>query len=250
MKVYDIISKDNRSTQNYYTKIGTFPLQPQEKNNYDFPLNNVNIILDVYWNGNSGNSQYAKFSIAMRDSNRLLISTLKTIVKGNIIDNPIAYVKTENGFDLYVRANTGVSAYLNVKCNVISSKECRFVEESGNGFIDISNLNPTYYQPDLLNVVNCNITNLSNANRYYGTSGDSSNVIAIPNYQSNKRYIVKIKNFNGSTLKAVDVFIYNGNMTYKFPYDDTTLVPTFSDGNITLSSVVYYSQIYYEIVMF
>lgn len=247
---YDIYSKDNRTNSKNYVKIGTFPLTPYEKSDYSFPLNNINIILDIYWVGNSGNSQYGKFSVAMLNSTSLHIKTLNTIIKDKIVDNPIAYVRTNDGFDLYIRANSDISPYLNVKCNVISSKDCRFIPLSGNEFKDISSLSPTYYQPDLLNIVNCSLSNIINSNKFYGSSSDTTNVIAIPNYQSNKRYVIKVKNFNASEIKAVDVFIYNGSMTYKFPYDDTTLIPSFSDGSITLSSVIYYSQIYYEIIMF
>lgn len=252
MNKYDVYSQDNRAEQKYYVKIGTYPLQPNEKNNYNFPPNNNNIIIDVYWFGAYGNGQYAKFGVALKNSTSLNIGLLSINQEGKIVENPIAYVRTEDGFDIYLRANSDIYGYLNVKCNIIESKENRFIPLSGNEIIDISNLNPTYYNVTTLKIddnttlTNVNLTNVYNNHVY--NEGTNTISINIPNYQSNKRYLIHIYNGNTTTFSGLDVLIVSGNCLTKNLYDNTNLSATFNEGVITLTGSEYYSIIYYEII--
>lgn len=253
MNSYTIVSDDNVSTQSGYVKIGTFPLQPIEKSGYDFPANNENIVLDAYWLSSYGTqAQYAKFGICLLDSTRIKVYLLSSTQSSRLVQNPIAYTRTVNGFDLYVRANSDVYSYQNVKC-VVTSINSRFIPLSGNIIEDISSLSPTI--PDissfLLNIDNSTLTNSSINNFTNGTVyvGQVSSVtITIPNYSATGRYLIRITNVKSGTYLSIDLTVYNETLTAKYPHDDETLTATISEGVITLSHPEWYSYVYYEII--
>ena len=182
-------------------------------------------------------------SIALYTSTQLLINTLSNTLKGDIVDNPIAYVRTEDSFDLYARANSDINPYLNVKCDIIEAKEPRFIPLNGTDFVDISSLNPVYYQPKLLY-----IDGIYKNYQFCGTSSSSpNNVISIPNYANNKKYVIKVTNFNASEIKSLLITVYNGTMSSQHIGTDSTLTPSFNNGEITLSSFIWYSNLTYII---
>lgn len=254
MRKYDIISLDNRSQQSGYVKIGTFPLDPSELSNYIFPLNSNNICLDVYWFGNLTRGNYARFGIALKNSNNLNISQLSYNINNQIIENPIAYVRTTNGFDLYVRANSSLEPFLNVKCCYTETNETRFIPLQGNPIIDISNLNPTYFNPINYNLdVNTNIHNITNYYKYHGTSG--TDTIQIPNYSAIGRYIVRLYISSQTEQQTAIISIINGNLiitngTNSTTSEDNNIQASLTNDTINLSKLIYAAFIYYEIIDF
>lgn len=248
---YDIYSQDNRSGSNGYVKIGTYPLQPKELENYNFPLNNNNIIIDAYWFGNAGSGQHAKFGVALKNSSELNIRQIGIIKKGDVIDKPLAYVRTTNSFDIYLRANNDITNYLNVKCNIIESKENRFIPLTGNKIEDISSLSPTYLEIKTIDIDNtskirnCILSNKYNTYKYHGN--ENSDTIEIPDFSNTGRYVVKIYNLKETEAYSCDIFIVNNTLICKNKYGDSQLTATLNNGVITISGLAWGSYLYYEI---
>lgn len=244
MNKFDVYSLDNINQISGYAKIGSFPLQPGELNNYNFPTNNNNMELEVFWTGAGGYGKYAKFNVALRDSNRLIINLLSKHIKGDLPTNPIAYIRTQNSFDLYVKNFTDINMYLNIKCKITQTKEPRFIPESGNPIIDISELNPTYFNPDLLEFTNSSLNNFRNNAFYQGKSSNAS--IDLP---KGNGFLCKIFNVNSSTLNEIIVYISGKNIVVK-KKDESNLNATLSDNKINLTGLEYYSWVYYELSTF
>ena len=247
MNKYDIISFDNREQINGYVKIGSFPLRPVELSNYNFPSNNNNIILDIFWNGASGQGKHAQFSIALKTSTTLNISQLSMNLKNEIPSKPLAYVRTDDSFEIYVKSFTEINPFLNVKCCILETFESRFIPETGNPFKDISSLNPTYFDEITLNVLNssisnCNIKNLINNSFFIGEK--SSYSFSLPDYDPNKKYIINLFNVRNGILKELSILIFNGNI-HVVKKDDSNLNASFDNNQITLTGLEYYSHVYY-----
>lgn len=259
MKRYTILSDGNiLQVSGGYTKVGTFPFTPEEMSNYTFPLDAENMVMDVYWVSAGGNqAQWAKFGFALYNSTTLKCYLMSATQSSRLVENPIAWKKTDSGIDLYVRVNSSIYSYQSVKCDVVSINE-RFIPLSGNIIEDITDLDPVYFNPTdkLLNIDGstvelCNIHKLMNSYFYNGNT--SSATITIPSYTNPGRYLIRITNAKASTYKAIDITVYNGTMTVKYPHsDDSAITATFNDttGVISLSGVSSYSHIYYEIAQF
>lgn len=253
MLKYDVYTLDNREQIDGYAKIGTYPLQPQELSDYTFPTNNSNITLDVVWLGSRGEASWAKFGIALQSSDVLNIRQLSPIKKNTVIDKPIAYIRTETGFDIYVRSNLIITS-LKTKVSITESQEPRFIPLNGNPFIDLSSFNAAYLDiktiniDDNSNVVNSQISNISNGYFYFGTPQDSTAQIELPGYASNKRYIIRVRDITNTTLKGCDIGVMNGNVNVQNLYD-SSINASISDSKLTLTGLEYYSFCSYEIII-
>lgn len=250
MNKFDVYSADNLAQITGYFKIGSLYLKPSERSNYSFPTNTDNMELEIFWTGASGNGKSAKFNIGFRNSTNLNINLLESKFDGDLPENPIAYVRTETAFEIYVKNFTDVNLYLDVKCKITQTRSGRFVPESSNFIENISSKNPTYYNPSLPKFKNSNIEDvdikkIKNNNFYNGTQ--NTNTIQIPDYETTKRFLCRIYNLKSGLINEINCFIINGAITVK-QKDETTMNATFSNGTITISGLEYYSYVYYELI--
>lgn len=247
MRKFDITTHENVENLNGYVKIGSYPLQPQEKSNYNFPANTDNMVLDIYWTSNSKNKAHAQYSVALRDSTQLNIAPLGFWVKNAYVPTyPIAYVRTDDGFDLYVDAGANIFNYGQVKCNIEGqTQETRFIPESGNYVKDITDLNPTRIAYNVIGVVNSDIENVNLKNVYFSESwqaSSSSLTVALPNYEDGQRWTFKIMNYKGSIYKTSEGSVYGGSINV-LKLGDSTVDATFNNGSLNITGLEWSSWV-------
>lgn len=247
MRKFDITTNSNVETTNGYVKIGSYPLQPQEKSNYNFPANSDNMVLDIYWTSNSGSKAHAQYSVALRNSTQLNIEPLGYWVKNAYVpEYPIAYVRTDDGFDIYVDAGVNLFNYGQVKCNIEGqTQETRFIPESGNYVKDITDLNPTRIGYNVIGVVNSDIENVNLKNVYVSDAYQglsSTATVALPNYSDGQRWTFKIMNYKGSMYNTSEGSIFGGSVNV-LKLGSSTVDATLNNGSLNITGLEYSSWV-------